>query len=133
MPHLAGDQPHTRDLRLLGDGRDFIGVRAVDLERPAVFEPHLVHLPQQLADLGLGHEAGELAADLGRERDLAVRKRPRAAPAGQHAGLAVALVDVRAAVDDADARALTLHKLKGGEYARGTGSDDDDIVVHIEY
>ena len=86
-------------------------------------------------------EAVQPAADVRRERELAVAEGAGAAPAaGDVAGLAAgadaglarragAAVDVGAALDDEHAGAVAAHELECGEDAGGAGADDDHVIV----
>ena len=111
------DEGHPVEERLLADPVELLAA-AVDLLRRAVLEPDAVDVVDELGEALLAHEGVEPAADVRRERELAVAEGAGAAPAagdvaglaaGADAGLArraAAAADVGAALDDEHAAPL---------------------------
>jgi len=140
VTHRRGDESHAVQESVAADLLDLLAA-AVQLFRRAVVDPDAVDVADQRPELSLVHELVEPAADLGRDRQLAVRESAGAAPAaGDVADVAAcataggprragAALDVRAPLDDEDLGAVAPHELEGGEDAGRTGADDDDVIL----
>ena len=83
-------EPHARQRRLPAEPLGGLCVGTVHLGGGAELEPERVGVVEQVLELVASDVVAEPAADLGGERELAVRERARAAPAGHDvAGRAV--------------------------------------------
>ena len=140
VAHRRLDERHAVEERLAAELVELLAA-AVDLLGGAVLEPDAVDVADELGEALPADEAVEPAADVRRERELAVAEGAGAAPAagdvaglaaGADAGLArraAAAVDVGAALDDEHLGAVAPHQLERGEDAGGAGADDDHVVV----
>ena len=140
VAHRRLDERHAVEERLLAELLELLAA-AVDLLGRAVLAPDAVDVPDELGEAFPADEAVEPAADVRRQRELAVAEGAGAAPAagdvaglaaGAHAGLARragAAADVGAALDDEHLGAVAAHELERGEDPGGAGADDDHVVV----